>query len=572
MSEVFSDKRLHVVSVVFLLLTIAIIVKLFVLQIIQHDYYSTFALSTQEIKKKIYPERGEIYFYDSRTGDLYPAAINRQYYNLYAVPKEIEKTDVVSTTKRLAEILQYNEEKQNSLGQKLSKSDDPYEPIEKKVDDEIMEKITAEKIKGVYGVYQEYRYYPEGELASPVLGFLGVNKDGNSAGLYGLEGYWNDELSGKTGFVFGAKGAKGSWIATAGRLNQEAENGADLVLTIDRALEYKACETLKAGMKEYEAKSASLVMIDPKTGAILAMCSLPDYDPNEYSKVKDINDYNNSNIFTPYEPGSVFKSVVMAAGVDMSIVGPNTTFTDPCERKINDFTIKNALDKCYGLQTMTGVLENSINTGMIWLVEQMSPDKMKDYIKKFGFGQKTGIALDTEMAGDISSLDKKGKIYRAVGSFGQGLTATPLQVAVAYTALANQGKMMKPYLVSEIKYSNGRVDKTEPKAVGQVISPRTAQLLTGMLISVVENHSKSAKIDGYYVAGKTGTAQIPGKGGYTEETNHTFAAYVPARDPKFVIVVKFEAPKRAWAESTTIPVFRDIAEFTLKYYGVKSER
>jgi len=400
-----------------------------------------------------------------------------------------------------------------------------------------------------------------------------MNKDGNPAGLYGLEGYLDKQLAGKSGFLQAEKGAQGGWISLAGRTTEDAENGADIVLTIDRAIEYKACERLKAGWKEYGAKTASLVMLEAKTGAVLAMCNYPDFNPNEYSKAGDLRDYNNNTIFTPYEPGSVFKPITMAAAVDLNLLGPNTTFTDPCERRIDDFTIHNALDKCYGVQTMTGVLENSINTGMIWVEEKMQGNQFVDYVKKFGFGEKTGISLETEEAGNISSLDKKGHIYKAVGSFGQGLTATPLQLATAFTALANEGQMMKPFVVGETRYSDGRKEKTEPQVVGQVISPRTAKLLTGMLVAVVEkSQDRGAKIDEYYIAGKTGTAQIPGKGGYTEDTNHTFVGYAPANNPKFVMVVKFDAPQRPWAESTAAQVYKDVAKFTLKYFGIKGER
>lgn len=572
LSQVSSDSRLRTISIVFLLLATGIVARLFALQILQHEYYSTFALNNHEIYEKLHPRRGQIYFKDDRTGDEYAAAVNRQYHTVYAVPKDILKSDVGKIAEKISEIFAYDETKKNSLREKLSKENDPYEPIEKKVTDEIMQKIEAEKFTGIFSVMEEQRFYPENELASSILGFYGFDKDGNPTGRYGVEGYWEKILAGKGGFLMGEMGAKGSWIPLAGRISQDAENGADIILTIDRALEYNTCEMLKKGWEEYGAKSATMIMMDPKTGAVLAMCSFPDFNPNEYSKVEDFNSYNNTAVYTPYEPGSVFKPLTMAMGIDQNLLDPHTTFTDPCERKIDDFTIHNALDKCYGKVTMTEVLEKSINTGMIWVEEKLGIEKFRHYLDKFGFGQKTGIGIDTESAGDISPLQKKSAIYGAVASFGQGFTATPIQLAVAYSALANEGFMPKPYVVSEIRRESG-IEKTEPVTIDQVVSARTAKLITGMMVSVVEEgHGQKAKLDKYFLAGKTGTAQIPGKGGYSEETNHTFCGYAPANNPKFVLVVKFEAPQRDWAEETALPVFKDIAEFALKYYGVKGDR
>ena len=315
-------------------------------------------------------------------------------------------------------------------------------------------------------------------------------------------------------------------------------------------------------------------MMDVKSGAILAMCSFPNFDPNNYSKAESVSAYNNTTVFTPYEPGSVFKPITMAIGLDLDLVFPNTTFTDPCVKKLNGFEIKNAQDVCYGVASMTEVLENSINTGAMWVEEKIGADRFKKYVNKFGFGEKTGIELSTEAEGDIRALDKKGEIWGAVASFGQGIMVTPLQLTVAYSALANGGDLMRPYIVAEKRYANGKTEKTEPQVNERVLSTRASKLVSGMLVSVIENgHSKEAKSADYYLAGKTGTAQIAGKGGYLEHvTNHTFAGYGPASNPKIAIVVKFEQPRRDWADSTAGPVFRDVMKFALGYLGVPKER
>ncbi len=566
--------ELRVLSYLFLVIAIMITVQLFRIQILQHDFYSTMALSSHEIYEKLHPDRGNIYFQDSRTGELYPAAINRVYYKIYAVPVEIPVDQVEDIAKKLEEILVLPAEKSGELREKLAKDGDPYEPIAKKIPEEKVAELTAAGLTGIYSSPEIYRYYPEENSAAAILGFCSLDKEENLIGNYGIEGYWDKTLSGKPGFLMGEKAAAGGWISLAGLTSVEAENGADIILTIDRALQYKACTRLSEAAAAFEAKSASLIIMDPQTGAILSMCSAPDYDPNNYSDASSVGVFNNRSIFTPYEPGSVFKPIVMSMAIDLGLMGPNTTFNDPCERKFNQYTIHNALNKCYGQNvTMTQVLENSINTGMIWVSERIQRERMKTYIEKFGFGQKTGIPLDTEMPGNVSSMEKKSAIFSAQASFGQGITVTPLQLALAYSALANEGRLPKPYLVKEIRYGNGKKEKFEPEVSAQVISPRTAKLIDGMMTSVVEKtYANTVRMDDYYIAGKTGTAQIAATGGYSEETNHTFCGFAPASNPKFVMVVRFEAPQRQWAESTAAVIFKDVADFALDYFGVEKDK
>lgn len=567
-------KRLRQVAAVFLLLAAWIIARLFMLQIVQREHYSLFALNTHEISRAIHPHRGEIFFQDSRGKKEYPAAVNREYYLLYAVPREIPAGLAATTSARLAEILGIaDSEKRVALAGKLADSRSVYAVVARKVPEEISAQIKNERLAGIYAVAEEYRYYPEERLAGPALGFTSLDEHGTLVGKYGLEGYWDKRLLGSGGFQSGERGALGGWIALAGRKIIPAQDGPSALLTLDRTLEFKACQRLAEGLAEYQAKSGSLVLMSPKTGAILAMCSVPDFDPNNYSQIKDLAAFNNTAIFTPYEPGSVFKSFTMAAGLDAGIVSPLTTYTDPCERLINGHRVRNAERKCYGAQTMTQVLEKSINTGVVWVQEQLGNERFRQYLEKFGFGEKTGIELNTEAPGDISSLRKKGQIFGANGSFGQGLTATPLQLAAAYAAIASGGKWYQPYIVEEWRYPNGKQEHTKPKISASVISERSAKLLTGMLISVVENHYHAARIPGYYVAGKTGTAQISESGGYSAtRTNHTFAGFAPADDPQFVLVVKYEEPQRQWAEQTALPVFRDIMKFALDYYEVPVKR
>ncbi|PIT87928.1 MAG: hypothetical protein COU31_00385 [Candidatus Magasanikbacteria bacterium CG10_big_fil_rev_8_21_14_0_10_40_10] len=574
--KIQNDQRFTSLAVILYILAFIVVGRLLILQIFNFDYYTALAINTHEIYQQLFPKRGNIYIQDSRSGkdQLYPVSVERPFYLLYAVPRDIAPNSVATTTDFLAGLLKFDDEQKKILSAQLSKKNDPYEPIVDKLTQETAEIIKQAGLAGINLATKNYRYYSENKLVSNVVGFVGSDTDGNLSGRYGIEGGWDSELAGKSGFLAVNKGALGSIISLAGKTEQTSENGADLVLTIDRSLQDISCESLRQGVATYQAQSASLIMLDAQTGAILAMCSYPDFDPNNYAKVSSASAYNNTAIFTAYEPGSVFKPITMAMALDLNAVGPDTLFNDPGVRVIDNYKVYNALKKQYGTITMTQVLENSVNTGMIWVEEKIGNNAFEDYVKKFGFGQKLGIKMDGEVDGNISSLEKKSDIYFANASFGQGITATPLQLVASYTALANGGQMLKPYIIKEVRYANGKVEKTIPQTIGNVISQRAQKLITGMLISVVENGAGyvSVKMPEYYVAGKTGTAQIAGPGGYTEETNHTFIGYFPATDPRFIMLVKYEKPQRAWAESTAAPTFKKVADFAVDYYNLKGDK
>lgn len=574
-----SDPRLRIMWVLFLLVGLVLAVRLFILMVFQHNFYLAMAAGSHEIYNDLFAKRGEIFIQDSRTGEEYPLAMNRDYFLVFADTRQIKSNDEAeAVAQKLAEFFSYNDEKKLQVHQSLNKRTDPYEPIENRIDEATADRLRSLALPGIDMIRKPARFYPEGSLASAVVGFVGKDGSGHETGRYGIEGYWDRELAGKGGFVQGAKSAVGAIIPLAGFSFSPAEDGADILLTIDRTLQYTVCTQLEKYREEYGAVSASLIALDPGTGAIRAMCSLPDFDPNHYGEVESIGVYNNSTVFTPYEPGSIFKPITMAAALNEGQITPQSTFVDLGARAgICDKPIKNAAEKVYGQQTMTGVLENSINTGMVYVVEKLGKKKLAEYVESFGFGTKEGIELNSEVSGNINTLyeNKKDKIdcYAATASFGQGITATPLQMVAAYGVLANGGKLLKPYIVDEIRYTDGRIEKTKPREIRQVIDSRAAMLLRGMLISVVDNgHSKTAQVKGYYIGGKTGTAQIPGLGGYTSETIQSFIGLVPADNPKLVVMVKFEKPRAAWAESTAVPAFSSIAKFALQYYQIAPVR
>ncbi len=576
------DTRIQVLFVIISVLFLVIVVRLFFLMVINGTFYQKLASGIQEIYSELIPERGKVYVQDSRTGETLPLALNKDTYLMYADTRKIKTNeDADRVVLALAPFFGYDDARKQIVSSTLNKRTDPYEPIEKKLDQEKMEQIKALKLPGIAFVKIPTRFYPEGNLAASVIGFVSQNDEGRDIGKYGIEGFWQKELAGKDGELTGTRSARGGWIPFDTRLfrSSEAKNGDTLILTLDRTVQYYACERLRKGMVEYGATSASLVILDPQTGAVRAMCSLPDFDPNNYGSVESIEFYNNNTIFTPYEPGSIFKPITMAAAINDELINPKTYFYDTGDRSdLCKTPIRNAESKIYNDTDMTRILQDSINTGMIYIAEQLGTNRFREYIEKFGFGIKQGIELDTESAGNIQSLSlnkKNNKIdcYTATASFGQGLTVTPLQMVVSYAAIANKGMLMSPYIIDRIVSADGKVTKVQPKEIHRVLSERSASLVSGMLVNVVEKgHATQARSEEYYIAGKTGTAQIPGPGGYTDETIHSFVGFAPVENPKFVMIVKYEKPQRKYAESTAVPVFSDISKFLLQYYQVMPGR
>jgi len=435
--------------------------------------------------------------------------------------------------------------------------------------------------KGLGYTMTPYRYYPEGTLDSNMIGFVNYA----NVGSYGLEAYFNDELSGTSGSLKGERGNGASRsVVIANDSEQVAPvDGSDLVLTIDRAVEFYVCQKLEESRNLYKFESGSVVVVKPDTGEIIAMCSWPNFDPNNYKDVTDESVFMNPIVSAQYEPGSVFKTITMAAAIDQKKVTPDTTYNDTGKILIPGWSkpINNSDSDTYGAHgktTMTTVLEKSLNLGAIFAMQQIGPKVFTDYIKNFGFGEKTGIELGSEAGGNINNLlvNNVKPITAATASFGQGLTATPLQMLMSYAAIANHGILMKPYLVKQIIRKDGTVIETKPHEIRQVISEDTANTISAMLVNVAENGTaKKARVSGYYIGGKTGTAQISGAGGkyLADQYIHTFVGIAPIDKPKFVMLVKMDKPKGfKYAESTATPLFGEIADFLLKYYQVPKER
>lgn len=626
-----NNGRLKLILAIIFLSAGLLVLRLFDLQILKYELYTALASDQHQVFSELKPNRGKIFYQDNKAGELqklYAVATNKEFALVYAVPNliqnsedtaqklyeifdkasveaEVEKVlkddpyfketteplvaeewqarEEYKKIKREAEIESRKKTVIDAYLLKLNKKNDPYEPLKKKVDEEQLSQLMTLNLPGIKSVMQNHRYYPEKNAGSQLLGFVGFSDD-QEVGQYGLEGFFDEELKGKEGSVRSERSAGGESIIVNNREYNQPKDGSDLVLTINRSIQYVVCNKLYEYAAKHGADSGSVIVMDPKTGAIIAMCSWPDYDPNNYGDVNDIMVYNNPAIFSEYEPGSIFKSITMAAGIDQGVVEPNSLYNDPGQLMIegwhkpisnSDFSTHGA----WGMVDMTKVLEQSLNTGSIYVMQKTGPKNFADYVKKFGFGEKTGLELETEAKGNIRNIlrEKTRPVEMATASFGQGITTTPIQNLVSYAAIANGGMLMKPYVVDEIRNSDGTIEKTQPKEIGRVISERTALLVSGMLVNVVDfGHSKRAQIDGYYIAGKTGTAQIPDKknGGYVEgSTIHTFVGFAPADDAKFVMLTKLDAPKDAvYAESTVVPLFAEIANFILDYYKIPKQR
>lgn len=528
------------------------------------------AQAQHSIYKKLLPSRGEIMIVDQQSQEPVPLAANIEKYLAYAVPQEIQNAK--NTAGSLAEVLGMKKE---DVLAKITSTDKKYVPIKKQLTDDERQKVEDLKLPGIYFDSEESRSYPQKNMLSHTLGFVGYGPDSKKAGLYGLERFFESELAGKAGELRQEKGVGGEWIFGGQREYQPAEDGVNLVLTIDRTIQFKAESVLKDTVQKHGADSGSIIVINPATGAVLAMAGSPDFDPNEYNKQIDPKIFSNEAVMGNYEPGSVFKPLTMAAAINEGKITPDTTYTDTGQVVVDKYTIKNSDKKAHGIQTMTQVLEKSLNTGAIFAEQQIGNKTFFDYIKKMGFGKPTGIELP-EAKGNLDNLKANIAASFYTATYGQGITATPIQLIQAFSVLANQGKMVKPYLVQSKIYPDGRIQNIKPQELGQVVSDKTANTVAAMMVSVVENgHGKKAGVPGYYIAGKTGTAQVAGKDGKYQENNNigSFIGFGPVENPKFLMLIRVDHPRDVtFAETTAAPAFGEMAQFILNYYQVPPTR
>lgn len=467
--------------------------------------------------------RGQILF-TNRSGIEVPVAQNRDFPYIYAVPNEI--TDPERTARVLAPLIGLDEA---TLMSGLSNPESKFRLLVDKAGPEMIRAVDAADLGGVYtDAMKQYRSYPFERLGAHVIGFVGyTDARTEPVGLYGVEKLRDESLA----------------------------RGDDLRLTIDHALQTEAELSLAKLVDTYRATLGTIIIQDTKTGAILALASKPDFDPNKYGE-SPVKDFQNPAVQFQYEPGSVMKPFTMLSGIDSGVLSSSTTFLDTGSVTMNGKTITNYDGRAYGKISMTNVLEHSVNTGAVFAEKKVGHDRFYNYLLKLGFGERTGIDLPDEIAGSLRNLERKNAqaIDFANASFGQGTAVTPVQLVTAFSAIANGGLLMRPYVTAAEK----------PYIVRRVASEAAAHEVALMLESTVKVNSV-AVIPGYRVAGKTGTANISENGKYTEDLNHTFVGFAPVSDPRFTILVRLERPQSvgALAGMTVVPAFRDLMQYTL---------
>ena len=577
-AEQVDPGRIKILYWIGLVMLVVMVGQLLRKQVFEYSTYAAMAQDQQVAEITSEPNRGTIYTYDRTASDfgvsqstndsqLHPMAINVTKYDIMVVPSNV--TDPEGVARALSEKL--DDINYDELLADL-KTDKLYLPaVAKRIDEKKAEEISNLNLTGVMTVPKSVRYYPEGNMLAQVLGF--VNFDGEGSG--GVEKYYDSELEGVAGVVYGVKDTHGRVIEVNDQA--EAQDGVSLVLTIDSTVQFIVEKELKSSIEKYGAQGGSIVIMEPDTGKILAMASEPSYNPNTFNEVKEEDQWKfvNPSVTYNWEPGSIMKPVVMAAAINDGKVEPDTK-PDDLEGgfsnmiTVDGYEIHNSDDVAHGYETMTEVLENSDNIGMAWVSDKLGKETMYKYLKDFGFGDKTGIDLEAESTGSLLDVGQWRDVHRVTMSFGQGLSVTPIQMVTAYSVLANGGKLVKPHLLDTVISADGEEREVQTTEIREVISEETANKIKEMLVSVVENgHGKAAQVEGFRVAGKTGTAQVVNDEGEYEEDAHIggFIGFAPADDPKFVMLVKLDRPSNVeFAESSAAPTFGTIAKWLLTNY------
>ena len=551
------QKRIFVVMAVLSAAGLLLVAQLIRWQVVEHEKFVE--LATQQNRREIVtrPRRGNIF---DRNHHL--MAGDTIQYEVSASPDLIH--DPQKTADQLYRHLDVPRE---TLVAELS-SEKPWVPITRSASREAGEALIELDLIGLTVTPRSRRTYPENTLASHMIGF--VNDNGN--GFYGVEGYYDLLLQGNLGKQTGEHGPFGDIIPLGEFEITPPEEGADLYLTINRSMQEVVEAELAYAVDRYGAEKGSVIVLDPKTGDILASASVPYYNPNRFAQT-DIEFFPDPLVSWAYEPGSIFKIITMAAGLDSHTVAPGTTVEDNGIIEIAGQSIYNADRLAHGTVDMTTVLARSLNVGTAQIAIYMGQEQFYNYIRRFGFGRLTELDLAGEGPG---ALKTPNDIYwhasdLATNSFGQGIAVTPIQMISAVAAVANDGLLMKPRVVDKIvSHDEERIIEVQPQVVRRAITADTADVLTQMLATALEEEDSLAIIPGYRIAGKTGTSQIPIPGGYHPSLTITsFVGYFPVDDPQVVILVILNKPTVSkWGNKTAAPTFRRIGERLIGFMDI----
>ena len=555
--------RLKVISFIFLLGFVAIISRLFYWQVVMRKDLSRQAAYQYKGSETTVAPRGSILAVD---GTWLAAA--RTNWLLFADKPKLENLNLVANS--LSPIL---EEESMDIYKRINKEGAVWLPIKHKITNEQKEKIEKLGLSGIGFEAEESRFYPEGSSSAQLLGFVGKNESGEDIGYFGLEGYYDLSLRGKSGFKSQEKDLSGAPLISSGIKEISNVSGTNLITYIDKGIQAKAEEKLKLGIEKYGAKEGSVVIMDPKTGGIIAMASYPSYDPFKYGEY-DGSLYKNPVISDVFEPGSIFKVVVMAAALDANVVEPDTK-CDICDGalKVDKYFIETWNKKYYPESTMTDVIVHSDNVGMSFVAQKMGYDLMYDYLEKFGIGSLTGIDLQGESSVQLRKKGTWNIVDLVTSSFGQGIATTPIQILRASSVVANKGILVTPKVVKAIELDGWQQDvKNEEKV--RVISKEASEKMTSIMVeSARHGEAQWTNLKGFSVAGKTGTAQIPIAGHYdAEKTIASFVGFAPANNPKFIMLVTLKEPQSSqWASETAAPLWYSIARDLFIFFGIQPE-
>lgn len=572
--ELQKGSRSRILAAIVLGVMALFVVRLFYLQVIQHEHYVTQA-NKEQLKQFVYPaKRGVIYGMDGNTP--VQMVMNETVYTVFIDPQIIEaknEAKVIDVIKRVA-----GGNARPGLEEMVAKKESRYQIVATEITRTQADKIKESKLRGIGFQQGTRRVYPEGSLAGQTLGF--VNKEGK--GQYGIEGALNDRLTGKDGLLQTVTDVSDVPLTIGDRnIKRPAVNGENIVLSIDRNVQSYAQQALVSGMKEAGATKGNVIVMDPATGKVLAMANAPDFNPAEYNKVTDAADFVNDVVSVPYEPASVIKTFMMSAGIDQGVITPASTYTNTDSIKVYDRTISNALKGHTGVLTMQKVLDWSLNTGTVTVAQRLGGGDVNEkarkimydyYHDRFGLGQATGIEVAGEVSGNLISPDKQeGNAVRYSNmSFGQGLDVTTIQVAAGFAAMVNGGNFYTPTVIA----GKMETDGTFTKAVAQpertaIIKPTTSSQMIEMTRAARASAPFLTAKDkkGYLIGGKTGTAETIKNGVYVKnQTIGTYLGYGGDSAPKYVIMVQVSAPgKNLEGGIHAGPIFTDISNWMIDY-------
>ena len=490
--------------------------------------------------------------------------------SLYAIPGQMKDRDGHDERPAVAAALAPILGEQPEVIRAALESGADWIYLRRRLPEDIATRVAALGIGGLGFEMEPKRLYPNGGIGAQVLGF--VNDDGE--GQYGVEGRYDDALRGTAGRLVVERDPANRELAIGLRTASPARAGQDLVLTLDLAVQTAAERELAAAVQREKAAGGSIVILDPRDGAVLALASSPTYDPARVGSAAP-EALRDRAIAWTYEPGSTMKAITVAAAIDKGVVTPKTSYNDVGYAVIGGRVLSNALGRAYGPTTVSQVLQRSQNAGAVFVASKLGAPDLYSYVRAFGFGDRTGVDLAAETGGSVRPLAEWYPVDLGTISFGQGIAVTPLQLAAAYAAIANGGTLFRPYVVATRRDADGE-HRTAPVPVRQAVSPETAATLRTMLTATVDDGiANLASLKGYSVAGKTGTAQIPSDDGrYVDDAYiSSFAGFVPAEGPRMVVVVVLDRPQSKLLG--TIPamnVFKAIAGDALRYARVQPDR